>query len=71
MGASADATFTQLSICSATRRLRILARLGDLVEPEAWRLCFYVKRAAVLPAGAEVLSPSAMGWGDLPVLDDD
>ena len=50
------------------RQVRILARLGNLADPEAWRLCINVKRAVELLAGAEVLSPSAGNGETLPVL---
>ena len=62
------ATFGQLSICGATRRVWIFTELRDLADPEAQQLCIYVKRATEFPAGAEVLPLSARGWGDLLVL---
>ena len=61
MSGPVDATFRRPSISGATRRVRILTRLGDLADPKARRLCFYVERAVVLPAGAEVLLPSIGG----------
>ena len=68
MGAPDDATFERFSICGATRRVQILAGLGDLADPEAQQLRINVERADVFPVGAEVLPPSARGREDLPVL---
>ena len=68
MGGPVDITFGRPSINGATRRVRVLIRLGDLADPEARQLHFYVKRAAVFPDGAEVLVSSARGRGDLVVL---
>ena len=59
VGAPYDATIKRFSICGAMWRVRIFARLGDLADPEAWRLRIYVERADVYPAGAEVLPPAA------------
>ena len=61
-------SFGQLSICYATRRVRILAGLRDLADPEAQRLYIYVERAVEFLAGAKILLPSVGGRGDVPVL---
>ena len=63
-----DATFGRLSICGATRRVRIFVKLGDLADLEAPRLCIYVERADVVPTSAEVLSPGDRGREDLPIM---
>ena len=68
VGASADTTFGQLSIYGATRRVLILIRLGDLLDPEVLRLCIYVERAVEFPARAKVLPPSVGGQADLPIM---
>ena len=68
VGAPAYATFERLSVYGVTRRVKIVVRLRDLVDPEARRLCNYVERAAEFLAGAEILPPSVRGRGDLLVL---
>ena len=68
MGVPEDATFGRLSIGGAKRRVRTFARLGDVADLEARRLCIYDKRADVFSAGAEVFLPVAGGRGDFPVL---
>ena len=68
MGAPDDATFGRLSICGATWYVQILARLGDLANPEKQRLCIYFECTIKFPDGAEVLPPLVGGKGDLPVL---
>ena len=47
-GAPDDAIFGRLSICGAERWVHIFAGLGDVADPEAWRLHIYGERVDVL-----------------------
>ena len=71
VGAQDDATFGLLSIYGVTRQVRILARLRNLADLEARRLCIHVKRVAEFPSGVEVLPPSAGGRETFQFWDDD
>ena len=68
VGALDDATFGRLSIGGAKRWVRTFTGLGDVADPEAWRLRIHGEHVDVFSAGAEVLPPASREQGDFPIL---
>ena len=68
VGAPDDATFGRLSISGAKRQVRTFAGLGDVADPEDWRLRIHGEHANVFSTGVEVLPPASRERGDFLVL---